>query len=87
MHGLGVPPLAGVARLPQLTPAFPVIQAGRLLHCPFRGLLNVHSRSGQRTRQVAHGDPLHRSPFIGMIPYCLIATGWSDQLPGGNLTH
>ena len=30
--------------------AFPVSQAGRLPHCLFRGLLNVHSRSGPQVR-------------------------------------
>ena len=42
------------------TAAFPVIQAGRLPRCPFRGLLSVHSRYGLHVRRVAQGDPLHR---------------------------
>jgi len=34
--------------------AFPQFQAGRLLHCWFRGLLDLHSRYGLRARQVAN---------------------------------
>ena len=30
--------------------AFPIFQVGRLPHYPFRGLLNVYSRYGLRTR-------------------------------------
>ena len=37
-----------IAHLIQLAAAFPVTQAGRLLHYPFRGLLSVHSRYGLR---------------------------------------
>jgi len=40
--------------------AFPVKQAGRLPHYPFRGLLSVHSHYGLHARQVAYSDPLHR---------------------------
>ena len=36
--------------LPPPASAFPVSQAGRLPHCLFRGLLNVHSRSGPQIR-------------------------------------
>ncbi len=42
------------------TAAFPVVQAGRPPHHPFRGLLGVHSRCGLPARQVAQGNPLHR---------------------------
>jgi hypothetical protein len=61
--------LENIAQVVQLAAAFPIIQAGRLLHYPFRGLLNVHSRSGLRTRQVAQGDPLHRSAFNGKLHF------------------
>ena len=48
-----------VARSPSPeTLAFPVIQAGRLPHHPFRGLLDVHSNYGPLTRQVLRKDPL-----------------------------
>lgn len=40
----------GVARLVSPAAAFPVIQAGQLPHCPFRGLLSVHSCSGLHAR-------------------------------------
>ena len=36
--------------LPPPSSAFPISQVGRLPHCPFRGLLNVHSRSGPHVR-------------------------------------
>ena len=48
------------ARLNPAAAAFPVFQAGRLPHYPFRGLLSVHSRYGLHARQVAYSDPLHR---------------------------
>ena len=38
----------------------PRIQAGRLLHYPFRGLLSVHSRYGLHARRVAIATLLHR---------------------------
>ncbi len=40
----------GVAHLVRPTAAFPVIQAGQLPHCPFRGLLDVHSHYGLHAR-------------------------------------
>lgn len=58
-----------IARVVQLAAAFSITQADRLLHYPFRGLLNVHSRSGLRTRQVAQGDPLHRRAFNGKLHF------------------
>src|SRR5690606_41095756 len=56
--------------------AFPEIQAGRLPHYPFRGLLNVHSRYGLDTRRVTYSDPLHRR-LQSLIPCATapIATG------------
>jgi hypothetical protein len=57
MHAVATTPVgpAGLVALPigdflQPTAAFPVIQAGRLPHYPFRGLLSVHSRYGLHTR-------------------------------------
>ena len=80
--------LGAIARLAQHMAAFPVTQAGRPLHYPFRGLLSVHSRFGLHARKVTQGDPLHRSAYNGhSLAIAPIATGWSDQLPGGNLTH
>jgi hypothetical protein len=70
------------------TAAFPVIQAGRLPHHPFRGLLSVHSRYGLHARQVAYATLFTRS-FDSFVTSTAvpIATGWNDQLPGGNHTH
>ena len=42
--------------------AFPVSQAGRLPHHPFRGLLGVHSRCGPQGRRVAFA-----TRFIGVL--------------------
>ena len=36
--------------LPPPSSAFPISQVGRPPHCPFRGLLDVHSRSGPHVR-------------------------------------
>src|SRR5438477_7343172 len=63
--------------------AFPVPQAGRLLHHPFRGLLSVHSRYGLHARQVAIATLCTRSfsSFVASTA-ALIATGWSEPVPG-----
>ena len=61
--------LDDIALLIQIAAAFSVIQADRLLRYPFRGLLNVYSRSGLRTRRVTQGDPLHRSAFNGKLHF------------------
>jgi hypothetical protein len=42
------------ARTVPFSSAFPESQAGRLLHCPFRGLLSVYSHYGLHARQVAY---------------------------------
>jgi hypothetical protein len=44
------------ARLPPAPSAFPVMQPGRLLHYPFRGLLSVYSRYGLPARWVTQSD-------------------------------
>lgn len=71
------------------TPAFPVFQAGRLPHCDFRGLLSVHSRFGLHVRQVALKATLYIGGSDGFVSSTIapIATGRSDQLPGGFRTH
>jgi hypothetical protein len=46
--------------LPQSWQPSPHGLTGRPVQRPFRGLLSVHSRYGLYTRQVTHGDPLHR---------------------------
>ena len=41
--------------------AFPIGRVGRLPHCAFRGLLDVHSRCGPHGRRSRPRRPLHRS--------------------------
>jgi len=81
-------PPGAVAHLTRRAAAFPVTQAGRLPHYPFRGLLGVHSRSGLHARQAPYGA-LYTEDFGEFVTSFTapIATGWSDQLPGGCLTH
>ena len=69
--------------------AFPVIQSGRLPRCPFRGLLSVHSRYGLHARRIALRRPSTPECFSHFVTSMTapIATGWSEQLPGGNRTH
>jgi hypothetical protein len=76
---------AGSTRLHRATAsAFPILTLGRLPHHLFRGLLGVHSRYGLPARRVAKvtlctGDS---GGFVASTA-APIATGWSDQLPGG----
>jgi hypothetical protein len=83
-----VGPLSVVVHLAQETAAFPEIQAGRLPHHPFRGLLSVHSRSGLHARQTTC-VVLYTGGFGSFVTSTTapIATGWNDQLPGGSRTH
>ena len=68
--------------------AFPIPLLGRLPHFPFRGLLGVHSHYGLPARGVAI-TTLSIGGFDRFVasPAAPIATGWNDQLPGGNCTH
>jgi hypothetical protein len=62
--------------------------SGRPVHCPFRGLLSVHSRYGLHTRAVTvYRDPLSEgfSHFVTSIA-APVASGWSVS-PGGACTH
>jgi hypothetical protein len=61
---------------------------GRLPHFPFRGLLGVHARYGLPARGVAE-TTLSIEGFDSIVASTAapIATGWNDQLPGGNCTH
>ncbi len=91
MHASATTPvglLGDVVLLAQETAAFPEIQAGRLPHRLFRGLLSVHSRSGLHARQTTD-MVLYTEGFDGFVTSTAapIATGWNDQLPGGSLTH
>ena len=65
--------------LPPPSSAFPISQVGRPPHCPFRGLLDVHSRSGPHVRRTALCGPLSPGCFR---PYrCLHDPPW--LLPTG----
>ena len=70
------------------TAAFPRFAAGQLLHHPFRGLHSVHFRYGLQTRQVAKATLYTRgfSSFVASTT-APIATGWSEQFPGGTFTR
>src|SRR5712664_3027432 len=62
--------------------------SGRPAHCPFRGLLGVHSRYGLHTRAVTvYRDTLTEgfSHFVSSMT-APVASGWSG-LPGGICTH
>ena len=65
------------------TSAFPRFQAGRLLHCLFRGLHSVHFRYGLQTRQVAYAT-LYTRGFSSFVTSTTapIATGRSEPVPG-----
>ena len=81
-------PLGPLAHLPPAAAAFPVSQSGRLPHCPFRGLLSVHSRYGLHGRQVAQGDPLHQK--LRPLRYLHDRSDCyrlERELPGGFRTH
>ena len=57
----------------------PIWQSGRPAHCPFRGLLGVHSRYGLHTRAVTvFRDTLSEgfSHFVASIA-APVASGWS----------
>jgi hypothetical protein len=70
------------------TSAFPRFTAGRLLHHPFRGLHSVHYRYGLQTRQVANAT-LYTGGFSSFVTSTTapIATGRSEQFPGGTFTR
>ena len=91
MHAVATTPAGpsdGVARRLLMASAFPIPQPGRLPHHRFRGLLSVHSYYGLHVHQIARGDPLlEGSDSFVTLTAASMVTGWSDQLPGGNLTH
>lgn len=70
------------------TAAFPVNVPGRLPHCLFRGLLDVHTHYGLSVRGIAV-TILSIEGFGDIIAAIAapIATGWSDPLPDGYLSH
>ena len=76
-------PMGTFARLFPSTAAFPRFRAGRLLHCTFRGLHDVHFRYGLQTRQVAYAT-LYIRGFSSFVTSTTapITTGWSEPVPG-----
>src|SRR5271156_2397896 len=68
-----------VAHFTQPCQPSPIWQSGRPAHCPFRGLLGVHSRYGLHTRAVTvYRDTLAEgfSHFVTSIA-APVASGWS----------
>jgi hypothetical protein len=64
--------------------AFPVFQAGRHPHQPFRGLLGLHSHYGPSDRSTAQGDLCHEAPAQRVPPpNRSSATRAIDYFPGG----
>ena len=62
----------------------PIWQSGRPAHCPFRGLLGVHSRYGLHTRAVTvFRDSLSEgfSHFVTSMT-APVASGWSGRRVG-----
>ena len=71
------------------TSAFPMIQMGRLSHCPFRGRAptlrwsSVHSRYGLLTRGVAKATLcIEGSDSFVTSTAAPMTTGWNNKLPG-----
>jgi hypothetical protein len=83
------PPSAGVSigqrdLTPQPCQPSPIWQSGRPAHCPFRGLLGVHSRYGLHTRAatVYRGSLSEGfSHFVTSIA-APVASGWSGRRVG-----
>jgi hypothetical protein len=74
--------------LPQPCQPSPKWRSGRPAHCPFRGLLSVHSRYGLHTRWTTQGDPLHRRlQPLRYLHDCSDCFRLERKLPGGALTH
>jgi hypothetical protein len=63
--------------------AFPVLWAGRPLHCAFRGLLSVYSHYGLHARRVAIAT-LYTEGSNDFVASAVasIATGWNEPVPG-----
>jgi hypothetical protein len=66
-----------------VTSAFPTKEMGRLLHCGFRGLLNVHSRYSLHTHGVAY-TTLSTEGFSRFVASTTasVVTGWNEPVPG-----
>ena len=75
----------GISSL-KITPPYqpsPVPLPGRPAHCPFRGLLSVHSRCGLHTCTVTYTWPLSEGfrHFVTSMP-APVAPGWSECRAG-----
>src|SRR5258707_15430945 len=64
---------------PKSSQPSPIWQSGRPVHCPFRGLLGVHSRYGLHTRAVTvYRDRLSEGfSHFGTSMTAPVASGWS----------
>lgn len=83
--------LLGEEAMHSVAAAFPVIQAGRLPHYPFRGLLDVHFFF-RITACVARGIAKAILSIEGSDGFVTstaapIASGWNDKLPGRACTY
>jgi hypothetical protein len=81
-------PMNLFARAVSSASAFPEIQAGRLLHYPFRGLLSVYSRYGLHAHRVAMRPSSPKASTASLPPPLLrLLPGGANQLPGGTSTR
>jgi hypothetical protein len=68
--------------------AFPKLWVGRHPHCPFRGLLRLHSRYGPHACSTAQGGLCHGAPAGPVArPRRPLATSSIDNSLGGTLLH
>ena len=68
--------------------AFPKLWVGRHPHCPFRGLLRLHSRYGPHARSTAQGGLCHGASTGPVArPRRPSATSSIDNSLGGTLLH
>ena len=89
MHAVATTPAEpGCCRsLPQRSSAFPESQAGRLPHCPFRGLLSVHYSLRPACSPSHLNDPLHQKastaslppPPLRLLPAGTTDAGWDSH--------
>jgi len=71
------------ARTIPFASAFPESEAGRPLHCRFRGLLSVYSRYGLHAHRVAYAT-FYTEGFSSFVASAAasVATGWNEPAPG-----
>src|SRR5271157_1250530 len=72
------------AHSPQPYQPSPKGSSGRPAHCPFRGLLGVHSRYGLHTRAVTVYRDTHSEGFSQFVTSVAapVASGWSGRRVG-----